>query len=39
MFITARIASIFVCPTAVHIREFHIFTVIYRHFEGLMEPT
>ena len=29
VFITARIASIFISSTAVHIYEFHIFTVIY----------
>ena len=29
VFITARIASIFISSTAVHIYDFHIFTVIY----------
>ena len=36
MFITARIASIFVSSTAVHIYDFHIFTVIYSPLRGFI---
>ena len=35
MFITARIASIFVTSTAVHINDFHIFAGVIHHLEGL----
>ena len=35
MFITTRIASIFVSSTAVHRYDFHIFTVIIHLLEGL----
>lgn len=31
VFITARIASIFVSLTTVHVYDFHIFTVMYAH--------
>ena len=35
VFITARIDSIFVSSTAVHTYDFHMFTAIIHHFEGL----
>ena len=35
VFKTARINSIFVSSTAVHTYDFHMFTAIIHHFEGL----
>ena len=37
VFITARVASIFVSSNAVHIYDLHIFTVIIHHLEDLFE--
>ena len=36
MLITARIASIFVSSTVVHIYDFHVFTVIYSPLRGFI---
>ena len=38
VFITARMASIFVSSTAVHKYDFHISTVVNHHLEGLFGP-
>ena len=37
VFITLRITSEFVSSTVVHLYDFHIFTVIIHHLEGLLE--
>ena len=37
VFITARITSEFVSSTVVHLYDFHKFTVIIHHLEGLLE--
>ena len=39
VFITARIDSIFVSLTAVHIYDFHIFIAIIHYLEGCLDPT
>ena len=39
VFITVRMVSIFVSSIAVHIYDFHIFTVIIHHMESSFEPT
>ena len=36
MFITVRIASIFVSSTSLHIYDFHVFTVIYLPLQGFI---
>ena len=39
VFITAGIVSIFVSLTALHIYNYHKFTLIAHHMEGLFETT